>query len=973
MKCQNNNIGEYIRSLKESPGLGRQVVFHKELPATGACFGSPARLWPDEMQMLLEASGISRLYSHQVSGIDLVRSGRHVVVSTPTASGKTLVYSLPVIEQILKDPLSRALYLFPLKALAQDQMKAFGELTACLDRERAPTCATYDGDTSAWKRKRLRELPPNVLLTNPEMLHLSLLAYHEKWASFWQGLTHVVIDEVHTYRGVMGSHMAWVFRRMNRVCAHYGVSPTFVFCSATVGNPSELTSKLTGLDVQAVTKNSAPHGRRHVLFINPEDGAAQTAIKLLRAALCRGLRTIVYTQSRKLAELINIWVSQRAGSMAERISAYRAGYLPEERREIERRLSSGELLAVISTSALELGIDIGSLDLCLLVGYPGTVMATWQRGGRVGRSLQDSALVLIAQEDALDQYFMRNPEDFLKRSPEPAVLNPENPVIMGRHLVCAASEITIRTDESWLKEREVSRAISKLESKGRLLRSEDGKELYSARKSPQRGINLRGVGQTYQIVSTNDGRTIGAIDGFRAYRETHPGAVYLHRGESYVVDRLDIETRTVEVSPARVDYFTRVRGDKTTEILEVFGKKGVYATSMFLGRLRITDQITGYERRHVRGQRLLNIVPLDLPPQVFETEGLWIEIPNEVQKATENAYMHFMGGIHALEHAAIGILPLMVLTDRNDLGGISTPYHPQVRKAAVFIYDGIPGGVGLSRQAFEKAEELLNKTLKVIESCPCELGCPSCVHSPKCGSGNRPIDKGAAIFVLKGVTEGREGFFRSVQYLPYAAMGEERMAEVERQEYKNGPDSIPHFGVFDLETQLSAQEAGGWHRADLMRVSCAVLFDSGRDAFLEFQEPDIPELIDRLSELDLIIGFNLKRFDYKVLSAYSDFNFWGLPTLDILEDVHTRLGYRLSLDHLAGVTLGTQKTADGMQALRWWKQGKIKEIIEYCNKDVAITRDLFLYGYKKGYLLFMNKARKIVRIPVDWRRNYLIR
>jgi DEAD/DEAH box helicase domain-containing protein len=331
-----------------------------------------------------------------------------------------------------------------------------------------------------------------------------------------------------------------------------------------------------------------------------------------------------------------------------------------------------------------------------------------------------------------------------------------------------------------------------------------------------------------------------------------------------------------------------------------------------------------------------------------------------------------MGGIHALEHAAIGILPLMVLTDRNDLGGISTPYHPQVRKAAVFVYDGIPGGVGLSRQAFEKAEELLKKTLKVIESCPCELGCPSCVHSPKCGSGNRPIDKGAAIFVLKCITESREEFLRSGQGRPYAAIREEMMAKVGRQKLEKAPDSIPRFGVFDLETQLSAQEVGGWHRADLMRVSCAVLFDSGRDAFLEFQEPDIPELIDRLSELDLIIGFNLKRFDYKVLSAYSDLNFWSLPTLDILEDVYTRLGYRLSLNHLAGVTLGTQKSADGMQALKWWKQGKIKEIIEYCNKDVAITRDLFLYGYKKGYLLFRNKAGKVVRIPVDWGWNFLI-
>ncbi|MCK4426095.1 MAG: DUF1998 domain-containing protein, partial [Deltaproteobacteria bacterium] len=333
------------------------------------------------------------------------------------------------------------------------------------------------------------------------------------------------------------------------------------------------------------------------------------------------------------------------------------------------------------------------------------------------------------------------------------------------------------------------------------------------------------------------------------------------------------------------------------------------------------------------------------------------------------AYMHFMGGIHALEHAAIGILPLLVLTDRNDLGGISTPYHPQVRKAAVFVYDGVPGGVGLSRQAFEKAEELLQKTLKVIESCPCEQGCPSCVHSPKCGSGNRPIDKMAAIFVLRDIIESRaEG--REQGAWGKRKKEKEQGAKEERQKLEKAPGSIPRFGVFDLETQLSAQEVGGWHRADLMRVSCAVLFDSGRDAFLEFLEPDILELIERLSELPLIIGFNLKRFDYKVLSAYSDLDFWGLPTLDILEDVYTRLGYRLSLDHLAGVTLGTQKTADGMQALKWWKQGKIKEILEYCNKDVAITRDLFLYGYKKGYLLFMNKAGKVVRIPVDWGRKF---
>ena len=424
------DIQEYVQSLKASKRLGGQVVFHKVLPGEPATWGEPIHAWSEKIEQILAEAHIQKLFAHQARAIDLVRRGEHVVVATPTASGKTLIYNLMVMERYLARPDSKALYMFPLKALAQDQLLNLNKFTASLEGRR-PTAVIYDGDTSVWHRKRIREKPPNVIMTNPEMLHLSFLPHHTRWAAFFSGLETVVVDEVHTYRGLLGSHMAQVFRRLQRVCRHYHSSPAFIFNSATVANPKQLTEQLTAMEVQTVYDSGSPKGKRHMLFIDPVDSPAQTAILLLKAALQRNLRTIVYTQSRKMTELIAIWAGTQAGEYAHRISAYRAGFLPEERREIEAKLSRGELLAVISTSALELGIDIGDLDLCLLVGYPGTIVSTWQREGRVGRSGQESATILIAGEDALDQYFMRNPEDFLQRSPEAAVVNPFNPNILA--------------------------------------------------------------------------------------------------------------------------------------------------------------------------------------------------------------------------------------------------------------------------------------------------------------------------------------------------------------------------------------------------------------------------------------------------------------------------------------------------------------------------------------------------------------
>lgn len=971
-----SKISEYIESLQASQRFRTQIAHHTILPESPAAWSQTKERWPAEIQRVMQQAGIGKLYRHQAEALDYLRAGEHVIVATPTASGKTLIYNLPVLEKILQDDGAKALYIFPLKALAQDQLRTFTRMGAAL-QARTPQAAIYDGDTSAWHRRRIRAAPPHVIMTNPEMLHLSVLAHHHQWAAFISGLEIVVIDEVHTYRGVMGSHMAQVFRRFQRVCRYYGASPAFIFNSATVANPSQLVQQLTGLQAQVILHSGAPQGKRHFLFIDAVDGAVQAAILLLKAALRRALRTIVYTQSRKLTELIALWAAKEPGERAGKISAYRAGFLPEERREIEAKLASGELLAVVSTSALELGIDIGDLDLCLLVGYPGSIVATWQRGGRVGRSGQDSALILIPGEDALDQYFMRNPQDFLLREPEAAVINPDNREILKRHLVCAAAELPLSIKEPLLAEAPVKACVDELIAAGKLLAGRDGQDFYASRKSPHRHVNLRGSGSRFSIETTESRERIGEIDGFKAFREVHPGAIYLHKGETYLVEDLDIETRTAKVSLADVNFYTRVRANKDTEILEIYEEKRVWGTSVTLGRLKVTDQVSGYEKWSIHVKRRISTFTLDLPPQVFETEGIWFKIPAAVQRGCESKYLHFMGGIHAMEHAAIGILPLLVMTDRNDLGGIATPAHPQAGSPAVFIYDGVPGGAGLTREAYRRAETLLKHTLRVMASCACESGCPSCVHSPKCGSGNRPIDKGAAIFILERLKKPPQKYEQETSARLHAsqttalqmvhdALRQKGVQSAAKKALPGmGRDSM-RYGVIDLETQKSAADVGGWHHADQMLISCAVLYVSDEDRYIEFMDSQVEALIERLKELELVVGFNIKRFDYRVLSGYSDFPFARLPTLDILEKIHAHLGYRISLDHLAQVTLGTHKEADGLQALKWWSEGQIRKLIVYCRKDVKITRDLFLFGRKNAYLLFNNKAGQTVRVPVKW-------
>ena len=1006
------SVADYVAEIMRAPRFHDQICAHRLIAASEAKFAPNRLRWSKPIQNLLATLKV-QLYSHQALATDHIRAGHSVVVSTPTASGKSLIYNLPVLEQCLADPDSHALYLFPLKALAQDQLQAFNNLTSHWPKASQPSAALYDGDTSANARKHIRQTPPKVLITNPEMLHLGIIPWHDQWVEFLAGLRIIVVDEAHTYRGVFGSNMAHVFRRLNRIVQRYGLKPVYVLCTATVGNPGELASKLidapTNNPPVVIDKSGAPQGPRHFIFINPTIfSPATTAIDLLSLALDQDLRTIVYCQSRKMTELISVWAGSAQGSRyKQQISAYRAGFLPEERREIEGKMASGELKCVVTTSALELGIDIGGLDVCILVGYPGSVMSTLQRGGRVGRALRESCVIIIAGEDALDQYFAKNPDDFFSRSPEKAVLNPDNLVIAKRHLECAAAEMPLAKNEPWLKNPTEQKALAALTKAGLLKLSADENYYLAIRKDPERQVSLRGSGQACIIEDEQD-QVIGSLDVFRAMRDTHPGALYLHRGQSFVIQNLDLKNYRVRAKQAHVKWFTKTRGQKSTTILEEEERQSLGRCLVARGRLRIVDQITAYEKRSSDANLLLSVHDLNLPPLIFETEGLWFVIPESIRLYLENEFIHFMGSIHAMEHAIIGLLPLQVMADRNDFGGISIPLHEQLGLSAVFVYDGIPGGAGLTREAFKVARDILADTLKAIQACPCDDGCPSCVHSPKCGSGNRPISKEGAIILMRELlapgTEGDE-LLHSLTIEPpldldfNPALGDAdtslnrpqgepainlgQMRSEPRKAQENTPITLEaertppvranyqpqtppdHFIVFDVETRLSAKEVGGWKHLHKMGVSVAIAYDSLRDNFLRFEQKDLPLFFQRLSQCDLVIGFNSLRFDYQVLQPFAEFDLLTLPSLDLHQKIFERIHTRVSLDSLAKATLNAQKSANGLQALQWWKEGNLTNIAKYCEQDVLLTRDIYLYTLEHGYLLYLNKAGQRVKLDLD--------
>jgi DEAD/DEAH box helicase domain-containing protein len=961
---------KFIEKLKRDRFYKPQVVYHQAIPPHQGQWAKLERELPSLLTQALKERNIELLYSHQAAAIQRVREGKNIVIATPTASGKTLTYTLPVLESLLQTPDSKALYVFPLKALEQDQWKALQEFISPIKGRFKCQAAIYDGDTSSYRRKKIRESIPMILITNPDMVHFSLLPFHTQWEKLFRNLRYVIIDELHTYKGIFGSHLAQIIRRLERVCSFYGSKPQVIACSATIANAKEFAEKLMGLPFESVEESGAPRAGRNFLFLNPTGSPYTLAVKLFLDCLDAGFRTLVFTQARKITELLHTWVLKDRPDLKNRVSSYRAGFLPEERREIEGQMVSGQLLGVISTSALELGIDIGGLDVCILVGYPGTIAATWQRGGRVGREDRDSLIALIAQPDALDQYFMRHPEDFFGRGFESAIVDPDNSVIASKHLVCASAEIPLRREEDIFPLKKYEPLLDQLVAEGELLRSASGREWFSHRVHPHRLVDIRSAGEGFTIFEEGTRRLIGKISAPRVYSECHPGAIYLHKAEPYLVTHLDEGKREAWTKQAEVDYYTRALSEKETAILSVAKTQNIAQFTACFGRLKVTERVRGFEKRRIFGQDLLSVHDLEMPSHIFETMGLWIILPERISQHVKEEGMHFMGGIHAVEHASIALFPLFALCDRNDVGGICYPVHPQLEKPAIFIYDGYPGGVGLAEYGYGMLTELLRKTLTLIRDCNCLDGCPSCVHSPKCGSGNKPLDKRAAEFILEQLLD-EKGPILSAQptvRLPLdSELPENGKAALNPPPAWLRQEISRHRILFlDIETQRSAEEVGGWQNKHLMRLAVAVVYDTREDSFLVFKEDRVHDLIAVLKTADLVVGFNIADFDYSVLKGYSSFRFSELKTFDILQEIFRQLGYRLSLNHLAHKTLNMEKSADGLQSLQWFKEGKIEEVIAYCQKDVEITRDLFLFGLANRHLLFETKTGQLVRLPVDW-------
>ena len=717
----------------------------------GRPVGIPAELHP-RVAEALRARGIERLWSHQAEALHAAWAGP-TIVTTGTASGKSLCFQLPTLDVLCRDHRARALYLYPTKALAQDQARSISALNVDAARP-----AIYDGDTPREQRAAIRKTS-NLVLTNPDMLHLGMLPNHGAWANFFSNLAVVVVDEAHVYRGVFGSHVANVLRRLRRVANAYGTEPRFVMASATIANPGELAERLTGLDdFTVIDSDGSPVKRRTIAMWNPpitdeKLGARRSVLSeaadLLAELVVNESRTIVFMKSRKAVELMTKFAQLALEDLgrpelAERIAPYRAGYTPQQRRELERRLVEGELLGVVSTDALELGIDIGGLDAAISVTFPGTVASLRQQWGRAGRQGRGLAMY-VAGEDALDQFFCRHPDEFLDRPVESAILDHENEQIYAGHLLCAAHEGPLDSSDAATLGEGWRYAAERLVSSGDLRERSGGRFVLRATDGfPAANVSLRSASRDgFVIVDAGSGELLGTVDAARAFTTTHEGAVYLHGGRSFEVAEIDLDARRVIVHPFSGDWYTQPKRETDTQIERLLDQRLVQGVSLSFGTVVVTEQVLAYQRKRLADNEVLDLIGLDLPETSFTTQALWYELGDDLLREDFPLEV-LLGSLHAAEHAQIAVLPLLAMCDRWDIGGLSTNLHPQTGRPTIFIYDGHPGGIGITRRGFLAFDALVDDAHRLIGECPCESGCPSCVQSPKCGNLNEPLHKAGA-------------------------------------------------------------------------------------------------------------------------------------------------------------------------------------------------------------------------------------
>lgn len=760
----------------------------RTLPARQAqTAGWPAWV-PEELRAGYRQVGVTQLYTHQAQAAEALHAGRHVILATGTASGKSLGTQLPGLAAICgaekagEGPLQSAvLYLSPTKALASDQLDALTELAEAIGPA-GPAAgvrpASYDGDTDPEERRWVRQ-HANLVLTNPDMLNVGILPNHRAWARFFARLRYVIIDEAHSFRGVFGSHIALLMRRLRRVCAHYGSSPVFAGASATSGDPAASFSRLIGAqqeDVVAVTEDGSPHEAVDVYLwessyagLSGDNDAplkrslTVEAADLLTNLVTAGHRTLAFIKSRRGAETIaQISADQLAEvdlDLKGRVAAYRSGYLKEERRELEDALREGRLLGVASTPALELGIDISGLDVVIIAGWPGTRASFFQQLGRAGRpaldgSAQRSAAFFVAGDDPLDAYLLNHPEAIFEARVEDAVTDPANPHVAAPHLLAAAQELPIAPEEAeedalfpagrWL--------LDSLTEQGHLRRRPRGWFFAHDSTSATDWVKLRSDGGgPYTIVNAEDGSVVGDMGSAQAQPQAHPGAIYVHQGRSYLVEDLDQQDGVVLVSPVNPPYYTQARETTSIEVLEASASAEWGRYALNFGTVEVTSAVVGFQRKALGTSEVLSDEPLDLPPSSLRTQAMWITAPETALSAAGVIPEHIPGALHAAEHAMIGLLPLLTSGDRWDIGGVSTALHRDTEQPTIFVYDGHPGGAGFAERGYELAEEWIRTTAATIRGCGCESGCPSCVQSPKCGNRNSPLEKFAALHLLEGL------------------------------------------------------------------------------------------------------------------------------------------------------------------------------------------------------------------------------
>jgi DEAD/DEAH box helicase domain-containing protein len=765
--AQDRTADAWSALLEEGLNDGRLVCEAHEGPGRAKLVDPTPELHPDVLAALRKL-GVENLYSHQAEAVHSAWQGP-TIITTGTASGKSMCFNLPTLDVLCRDARARALYLYPTKALAQDQARALA--TFGLTKRVRP--AIYDGDTPREARAEIRR-NANVVLTNPDMLHVGILPNHPAWGDLFANLAVVVIDEAHAYRGVFGSHVANVLRRLRRIAAAYGTEPRFLLTSATIANPVELAERLTGLDgVKVIDEDGSPAPARRIAVWNPPLTDAELGVRrstlaeaaeLLARLTREGARTICFMKSRKGVELLSRLVKQDLmdsdPELAELVVPYRAGYTPQQRRELEGRLTRGELRVVITTDALELGIDVGELDAAVVVTFPGTVASLRQMWGRAGRTSiprRERGLALyVAGEDALDQFFARHPEELLERPVEAAILDHESPPIFRQHLLCAAHEGPLSHDDAEFLGPRWEAHAEFLVSAGELRRRPAS--TYVLRRHggyPAADVSLRSASpDSFAIVDVSSGELLGSTESSRAHSTVHEGAIYLHLGHSYSVRELDLDRRRALVAPFDGDWYTQPKRETDTAIVGLLDRREALGVTLSFGDVSVTDTVLAYQRRHVSDHMPLDLVALELPPTSFQTQALWFELDADALAETIPLET-LLGALHATEHAQIAVLPLIAMCDRWDIGGLSTNFHQQTGAATIFLYDGHPGGIGIARTAFTRFEELCGDAHALISECPCSSGCPSCVQSPKCGNLNEPLSKAGARLLLEGMLAAR--------------------------------------------------------------------------------------------------------------------------------------------------------------------------------------------------------------------------